>query len=195
MEILIKLIDTIIWPVTILVMAILFKKEFKAILIRLVKIEGHGWSAEFEKGLKKVEAYAKEALPADSEVEKVLSTQNHEKREILSIADLAEYSPRAAITESWILVEKAIIELAMSLGVTEIERRSVIKLLKEFIKRQLIDEDTVRVYNELRVLRNEAVHAPEFSLTPDEAQRYVHIAVGFASVLNNLKGNAHNNAN
>ena len=103
---------------------------------------------------------------------------------------LVDILPRAAILEAWREVELAVEEVAT---LSEIRVTKTIEevrsaeppddhvsppvLTRYLVERQVIDIDTFTIFEELRQLRNQASHVPDFQPLPENAKEYVDIAL------------------
>ena len=172
MEIVVALLDAIAWPITILILALLFRSELRAGLKRLSYIKYRDTELKFEADLKKLEKKA--LLLPEANQDKVLNSI--ESSEYARMIRLAEASPRAAIFEAWIKVEEATKKVAEAHG---IEHRGAYRTMRLLREKEVVNVG-LDLYDELRVLRNRAVHLPEFAIEIDEAERYILLALGLA---------------
>jgi hypothetical protein len=106
---------------------------------------------------------------------------------------LAEILPRAAIIEAWREVELAIEHAAISEGLTTPRslagtthseypgvQASPAVLARLLFEKHVIDEATLSVLEQLRQLRNQASHLPNFQPSVDDAKEYVRLALALA---------------
>ncbi len=184
METIIQIIDIIIWPLTILIILYIFRKQFSLVISNLSRIRYKELEANFGKQLRSIE----------NDTPEIFSTSNKEDKnnnDTISVterlAQIADLSPRAAITEAWIQIEKALFELAEKSGITEFQRRTDYKILQALQKRKVIQEGVYKAYTELKSLRNEAAHNPQFNISPDEAQQYIDYSEDFANYIRAIK--------
>ena len=92
-----------------------------------------------------------------------------------AILRLAEVSPRAAVLESWLKLEVALVAKARILGWEPFraigqDLNGAVQFLQ---KSEAITPDAAGAIQELRHLRNQAVHAPAFSPQVSDARAFV----------------------
>jgi hypothetical protein len=109
------------------------------------------------------------------------------RREDLDLAEMAVQSPRTAVLEAWIEVEDAIRQALESTGIrTPAGTVGQVKLLQD---KGIITPDLVPIIDNLRGLRNEAAHYPDFVVEPTQALEYARLARRIANVLWDLVEN------
>ena len=113
-----------------------------------------------------------------------------EKHEVVSIdlGELAEISPRAAVMEAWLLVEKATAEFCEAHNLPP--RVSHQGLFRESKEKDLDIEHLQTAYQEMRVLRNKAAHASDFDIKLGTALDYVKAAYFISDELGMRKDSA-----
>lgn len=97
-----RLLEIIAWPGTVLALALVFRAELRMVMGRLSLFEYKGLKAHFYKGLQAIDSRLSVAKIQDE----ALSDEALSERERLY--RLAKASPRAAIAEAWILVERVL---------------------------------------------------------------------------------------
>ena len=178
-----SLVETLAWPMTVLILVLLFRKEVRGLAGRLSTFKYKDVVAKFEKELREAEKAALEVTPEIKGEQAESSDQEFELANLGRLERVAEVSPRAAISEAWIEVEQAARQLASKVGDTGRVESSPYRLAKFLSSRGVLDESAGAFYNQLRTLRNEAVHKPDFVIEPDDAQRYLELAMGLAAYL------------
>ncbi len=89
---------------------------------------------------------------------------------------LAEISPSAAVLEAWINIERALRELAHRKLLKERRLQPVHQLMRELRSLQIISPRLASMLDDLRALRNEAIHQiTERQISLTEARRYKEI--------------------
>ncbi|MAY43103.1 MULTISPECIES: hypothetical protein [unclassified Neptuniibacter] len=179
MEHLVKIIDSVVWPIAAVWLGYIFKGELRALLGRMSQFKYKDVEAKFDKQLNKAEITAsnlKKELPKNWEkaTTRAALTQYEQFKRI------AEASPRAAILEAWLDVEIAVSAAAEKAGL-ESNPRSPALLAEHLIALKHIPEETLSVFHSLRKLRNQATHMPDFTLTEEEAERYLDLALKVAN--------------
>jgi len=101
---------------------------------------------------------------------------------------LASVSPRAAVLEAWRQVEDVLIRVAQRCKVQLLDRQSqsATLVLRALQKEGIVDPGKVGIFQDLRVLRNSAAHAPDFALTAESAIQYAEMASRLVEYLESL---------
>ncbi|MCH8205581.1 MAG: hypothetical protein IH956_01090 [Chloroflexi bacterium] len=96
---------------------------------------------------------------------------------------LAHESARAAVLEAWLLIENQARQAAIRSHVEVSPTAPTTRMVKLLANRGLITGMVVAIINDLRSLRNEAVHAEDFALSARDAREYVDVARRVARAL------------
>ena len=177
MNTLIQLLNVIAWPATVIVVILVLKKEIHALLARLSRVKVKEVEAEFRENMKKLELAEESSQSPNPEA----------KRKFIQGVDadrftrLLQVSTRAAITEVWIEVERASEQVAKTLGVLEGRQPIVSIVLKMLMEENLFSPKMLEAYYTARRLRNEATHFPEFTISIDEAEKYISFCLDLAA--------------
>lgn len=189
MENWIKLLDVSIWPATVLILSFIFKGEFSKILMRMSKFKYKDIEASFNQELRIVEETTKETnkvINKDSS-----SIRNSYKHTLERILQLADVSPRACVSEAWREVEGVTISLmhAYKYDPRNVQMSKIFRgIVHDHGYPWSLYEDYLRLMN----LRNKAVHAGDFDLSKDEAERYAMTAIDLAIFIDKLAKEAPN---
>jgi hypothetical protein len=106
-------------------------------------------------------------------------------------AQLARVSPRAAVLDAWLQVESAALSAAHHLGGERFRDRTLsYQAVRHLEQLDKLDRGVVSLLRELRGLRNEAAHAPDFALSEASALDYADAAERVASYLRSIAGDA-----
>ena len=191
MEIFVQLIDALVWPTTVLVISFFFRTELRATLDRLSHLKVRGVEASFREYLRSTEKQLMQ-LPSSQPPANQADAVPRDQTGTISIAsdliiNATAISPRATILESWIETEHAISALAERLPITEAGRRTPQKLMRDFVRRDFVTHEALAAYDGLRTLRNEAAHAADFSLSPEDAEQYKELASELVGYLERIK--------
>lgn len=162
------------WPVAVLGVIWLLRAELRAILPGLQRVGYGRFEAEFEAALQKAEEVA-----ASVDVAEALTRREGEgfdKGTTLRacLARLALISPRAAVAEAWSDVER-------SLGHAASRARGPNRSAPALSSTRMwiggvVDGALFNLIQELRALRNRAVHAHDFNLSAEQAMEYALLA-------------------
>ena len=139
-----------------------------------------GFEVEFGKDLKDAESKAKELqLPTPAEArnmpEPVALTSTYDR-----LSQVAEISPRAAVTEAWLIVEASTTAAARAQGIEVIRARTGREVISNLEQNMKLQKGTIELYDNLRRMRNNAAHSLEFEINRKDAMRYIDIALSLA---------------
>ena len=169
------LVSALAWPLAFVWFVQKYGNDVKELILRLSKVKLGNAEAEFTLGLKVVEELAGETPLA--EASKVLPEEGVEfSKRMAQLERIADVSPRAAIMESWLLIEEAAGKAGFVQGAS-VPRINPLLFIDWLVKQGRVDNSTAALVNKMRKLRNEASHLKDFELTKDEAERYIKIAV------------------
>jgi hypothetical protein len=91
------------------------------------------------------------------------------KEETDRFNQVASVSPKAAILESWLQVEEALMSLAETAGLQSERRRSPLFQMRWLRSNEILDPPTASVLDDLRSVRNRVVHDLSFEPSMREA--------------------------
>jgi hypothetical protein len=182
MELLVTLLTGIAWPVAVVWIAYMFKGELRSLLHRMSQLKYKDVEAKFEIGL--AEAEAKVTAIEKSSPSALPRPEITSKLELLR--RIADVSPRAAIMEAWVLVEDATGKSGFVQGAT-IPRVSPYLFVEELVRLGKLPKGSDSLLDQMRKLRNQAAHLPDFSLNQDEADRYLQLAARMSELILNVE--------
>jgi hypothetical protein len=156
-----NVIDALAWPAAIVALVVVLRAPLGELIGGVRRLRYREWQADFGKEVEHVEKLAKEAeLPG-------VPVDQRGRREPTGPA-LARKEPRAAVIESWLLVETEGSRLARRYGLDG--------SVSSLVERGLITSDVGAIIRDLRELRHRAVHDPDFRISQDEAEKYAELA-------------------
>lgn len=175
-----KLLASVAWPISAVLIAYFFRAELRQLLERLESFKYKDAEAKFIKQLDEAEQAAepvRQKIPDEWEkaTARAMFTQYEQLRRI------AEVSPRAAILEAWIDVEVAIYAAAEKAGLEVKGQSNPYSLARNLVSLGKIPKDILPFFEKLRRLRNNAAHLPDFVLEESEANKYLDLALGLAN--------------
>ncbi len=134
--------------------------------------------AEFEREVKELQATV-QALPEQYPAGESLTPEKQ------TLLQLAQINPRSAVLEAWRGVETAASGAVSSkaLHVRERDAHSPLAVIRALTKENVLLGEQVSLFYELRALRNQAAHAPDFAPTTDAAVSYIELAERLRSAL------------
>lgn len=166
-----EIVKALSWPLTTLAIVAILRRPLAQLIPLLQRFKYKDFEFEFGRKIEEAKADAALALP-ESVTPKALPSPQEER-----LVQLAEISPRAAVLEAFTSVEIEAISAAHRLGMTKsFPRTLTFRALKFLEENGRIDPALVTLLRDLRGLRNQAAHAPEFALTSDAAIQYVHLS-------------------
>lgn len=169
MDNLIKLLDVLVWPGVVLIVAFMLKKPIKALLPFVENIKYKDFEVKFRKELDQVREEAKEAG-----IE--IQTEIGDKTEIYK---LIEVSPTSAILESWKELEISARKKVEKLAPRDAKFRNLLQRPIAYLEHTgALIPSTARTVRDLQSLRNQAAHSTELKLTKEDAIEYVSISKG-----------------
>ena len=167
-----ELIKSLAWPLTVLAIVILLRKQLAGLIPLLQRIKYKDFELEFGRQVREVRAEANEELPPPQKPEAVILQAPD------AILELARVSPRAAVIEVWRQVESAALDAAQRNNIPLQYREAVspVRVIRALEKAEVVDPAPMVIFHDLRALRNQAAHAPEFALSTEAAIEYVELA-------------------
>lgn len=173
-----SVIDSLAWPALVGFIVYLARDQVVQLVGRLSRFKYKEIEAEFRQALEDIEVIRGEAI--EGEIVEV------KQEGTITLDELADVSPRAAIMEAWIKIEMATRDFYESIG---LERRLSYRGLREVPnehQRQI--EPVMGAYKELRQLRNKAAHSSDFDLSADIAREYIAVASQVETALRKAAG-------
>jgi len=167
-----EIIKALAWPVAVVVILLLIRKPLTRLIPLLRKLKWKEWELEFDEKVVELKSAA-QALPHPAKSAPELPSSD--------LTQLAEQSPRAAILEGWIKVERAAANaISKRLPPGGMATRSAQPKL--LASHNILDTQQLHIYNGLRELRNKVVHELDgFHIDARRAAAYVRIAEDLAS--------------
>lgn len=181
-DLIIRLFEILIWPIVVVVLAILFRRNISELITRVQRIKGEKWEIEIRDQIAQASETAKELLP------EIVNVETKKAITEINIQELAKTFPSAAVFEAWKLVEKAAKELIERKGYKhDYNIDTPYKLIEDsLIKGHLADKQTGMLFHDLRQLRNKLAHSQGFTVSPDLASQYVELAIRLRDKLDKI---------
>jgi hypothetical protein len=180
-----KVIEALAWPATIAACLFIIRKELPAIARSLRRIKYKDVELEFGETAIAVAVEVKEAVPP---TQPGTSLAGHSKLEVQArLETIAEVAPRAAILEAWLQVEAAAVGVIRKRNLGPVTSSpGPLRLFENLRKGEVLNVRQLAVFEELRMLRNEAVHGPDRQFTKLAVASYIESAIAMASYLADL---------
>ncbi|UAN53855.1 DUF4145 domain-containing protein [Serratia sp. JSRIV002] len=171
----VELVSVLAWPLVFVWFVHKYGNDVKELILRLSKVKLGNAEAEFTLGLKAAEDLANESPLVEAST--ILTEEDIEfSKRMAQLERIADVSPRAAIMESWLLIEEAAGKAGFIQGAS-VPLINPGLFIDWLVREGKLEKSTAILVDKMRKLRNEAAHLGDFELTKDEAERYLKIAV------------------
>ena len=180
MEHFVEIIKAIAWPVSVIWLGYIFRSEVRQLLNRMSSFKYKDVEASFERELAEAENNAKHITTT------VAPSSGQDLSQKEQLFRISEVSPRAAVVEAWTLIETAAIKNGLTSG-TAIQRTNPKMIVEYLINSGKFSPESINLIEQLRRIRNQASHMPDFAIRQNEAERYLDLAVQSAGVINAAK--------
>ena len=178
-----SLIDSVAWPAAVVFLVFLLRSPLGRLLPLVSSLKYKDLELQFGNQLKRIN-------DAD------LPQKDHRQRlplESQRVNRLAELSPRAAVLESWVNVELAALGAARSLMQDEVRSKTLsYQAIRALERSGRLDPTAVSMLRDLRALRNQAAHAPDFAISTDSAIEFADTADKLTAYFEFIAGNENN---
>ncbi|MCH2206766.1 MAG: hypothetical protein MK132_12960 [Lentisphaerales bacterium] len=179
-----NIVSAVIWPLITLILVKQFNDPLAELILRISKIKHKDTVLDFDKKMDelKVEAQA-EGLASSVQKKESLVEKERELNTVASIA------PSAAIMETWTEVEGAVIKLVLSKGICyEADGAAPYLALQNLLlHHRLLENKKIKIYSDLRKLRNKVAHAADYEVNEDQAAEYISIAMNLVEIIETQK--------
>jgi len=154
------------WPVASVVIALIFRAQIQALLLRMKKGKLGPAEFEFEEGVRELQRT--EQLPPVASESSAIETAS---------SDRVAKEPRSVVLEAWLKVEAAIDSLGKKSGhFNALARPGSSLLAKLLLKAGVLPPELHSLYRELQQLRNQASHDLDFKPSAESVFTYVRLA-------------------
>lgn len=168
------------WPLAVSVGVFVLRKPLLGLFPFLEELKYKGFSLRFHRQV----AEAKEKVEEGRVPQALPPPAASEKETLLRVASL---SPRAAVMSAWSYLETSLLDISVAKGQIDSSNRfrGHSRIGHAMLDLKVFDEIDLKLFHELRNLRNEAAHVPESVLMSSDAEEYVSLAIG---LVNRAKG-------
>ena len=165
-------VKAIAWPIVVLFVVLLLRGQLDRVIGTTDKVSYGGFEISFSQTVGQIKKEIDQSIPP---VEKDPS-----KIKFLNIT--ASLSPSAAVMEAWKEVEVATIKLILKRNPnlvldSDTPYKHLEILLAEY---DIADVRQIKIFHDLRVLRNKVVHVSQYDITSEQAIEYVGLALSLA---------------
>ena len=187
MSTIVDLVSVLVWPGVTVWFIKKYGDDVKSLILRLSRIKMGGAEAEFAEN-----PDVAEALAVDTPVVNIRDAVHDEdtefSRRLSALQRIADVSPRAAIMESWLLIEEAAGKAGFVQGAA-IPRINIPLFLDWLAREHRLDKNTAKLVEKMRHLRNSAAHLRDFELTRDEAEQDFLLSLSTQKLISLIKIN------
>lgn len=178
-----SVIGSTAWPVALLILVLLFRKQIATILDNIKSVKWGDVEAVLERDIQEATTTALAIEPAPADI------ADENKGRFLALIEMARSSPTGAIVEAWKDIEEAGRDLAESSGIamSPVPLRPYFNLQEFLADNKLIPRAEVETFRELRMIRNRAAHFKADQVTVDQARQYVVLADRLVDALKAIK--------
>lgn len=180
-----RAIEAMAWPGTVIILFVIVRKELPTIAKSLRRFKYKDLELEFGAATQAIAMEVKQAVPSP---EKEVSLSGHPKAAAQAkLEAIAELAPRAAILEAWLQVEAAAADVIRTKSLAPLTSfQGPLRLREGLQKGGILNARQVAIFEQLRNLRNEAVHVPDAEFTKLAVASYIESAISMASYLEGL---------
>lgn len=184
MEIIVKLVESLAWPVTVLIIVFVFRSELVKVLSRLSNLKYKEFEAQFNNDLANIEKKTSQlsiqtggSLKISGDAGTVSDNKHYR------LLEIARLSPRAAIMSAWFEIENALYSMNKEILKQQAPSFKQSEIISDLVSRGVLQETVIDIFRDLRQLRNQAVHYPDFALTQREAEKYIDLSLKLSAEL------------
>lgn len=178
----VKLLDTIAWPVTVLIIFYMFREQLAILLPGLRRLKAGPVEAEFEKEIKQISDEQIRHLPNTDSSPQAVTRKNQ-------LAETAQINSQNAIIDAWQGIEFALKKAILQRfggNSPPPNITSPISMIRELLQEGCLDTSEVSLLHELRGLKNQVTHLPDFKPSHESVMTFFELAVRIEEKLNNL---------
>lgn len=183
-ETLLNYLDVLIWPLIAVMGFFLFRKPLLDRLGQAHKLKFKDLEIEFSEDIQSVRRDAQQAFPIRHE-----NTQARLLRRAI-------HFPSTTVRDAWREVDTAAVTLLkLNDAVDEISDDTRFKDIADALMSEaLLSTKQIKLFHELRRLRNKAAHAQDFAVSPADAVQYVELCFRVIESLVSAAGSANDSA-
>lgn len=185
-----SLIAVLVWPLLIIVLVIIFRRQLVALIQSVTEFRGPGFTAKFEREVREVGAYldfdklARPASASPDPADGVAAEDRVEPRQVpLSefYARRSDENPLNALLEAYIAIERWYDRTLTDREIDNfdgVDKLSVTQMSRVAVEKGLLPASTLTLVDGLTVMRSLALTAPPDRVSPDQAREFLALADG-----------------
>lgn len=174
-----KLVEALAWPAIVVWLLWYLKEHLPSLATSIRKFKVSGVEMEFERKAELLAAETQQALPRGN----TSDAPDFEEPEVMRLRKVAQVSPRGAILEAWVRVERLAEELVLKAGLEVPGRGGTYQIIDRLLQLDVLTPPQVIAFQDLRRLRNMAAHATDEQVTPEAVENYIRSAAAIAGYL------------
>ena len=177
MDNLVRITEVLVWPIAVLVMVYWLRRPLGELIPYLQKLKYKELEIEFNRDLERLRERTRETETKGQEAAEVTSEDYY-------LEEVRKTSPRNGILESWLALESTAIATVQVYKLIEPDRRVDVRSAIDALRNAgVLSEQDTNNFDELRRLRNTAVHELSNQLSEAEAARFMEIARDIGDVI------------
>lgn len=165
------LIKSIAWPITIMGLALLFRKQLSNLIKYVLRIKYKDFEISFDQDIDRIRA----EIPP-KELSDVLTEEDEKDK---TLRALSHASPSKSIIESWDMIELSIYEKLKQLfpkDSMQYKRLSIGRSYNELWLTGALPPNDYKILQDLQLFRNRVSHIPEEFISQEVAFKYYELA-------------------
>lgn len=175
-----QIIGALAWPSAVITIFLALRRPIRDLMPFIHKLKWKEVEIEFGKQVKEISAELVQELPLGDDA---LAASADE-----SLLRLVEVSPRAAVLEAWRGVELAALDAARRITGDEFRNITLTyDALRKLERSKQVAPSILGLLRELRTLRNQAAHSPDFAISKEAALEYGKSSQVVAEYLRRLR--------
>lgn len=174
-----EMTKAVAWPIAIVVAAWIFRDPLLKLLHELKRLKWRDVELEFEKEILKAKAELPNIQLRKNDVGHVIGDMDIESK----LLNLLEISPKAAVLEAWLNIEREVSDLLKRKNVELEPGLSRLGLMQLLINCKLIDKKGRELLDTVRKLRNRAANEHETEISENAALDYIEMASEMIRIL------------
>lgn len=167
-----KAIDSLAWPIVILILGVVFRRQLSDLLPYLRKLKAGPVEAEFEMETRQALVNSEKLSSQFMKGSALKIEQPAEEKEALAKLIGARNDPAGMIIEAWTGVDGALFRLGKQTGLIVDPLENISSVYRSIVSSDLLSDEAKRLVMELYELRNRVAHA-KVNPTVVAAQDYV----------------------
>lgn len=187
-----SLIDSVAWPVAIIVIVLSLRRALGKLLTQITRFKYGDLELYFETEIRRLGDSAKNIGLKTPNKSALVGIEIQDSTQIIGdAARLADEFPMPAVGLAWTAVEHEIMKSIEQLGISIGDRQhiSAVNSIRLLHEGGYLDEKTRELLDKMRHLRNFAVHTPreQIHIPPKEAREYIALSQAMIEKLKDIR--------